>query len=106
MSGRIARYSSQNFVRIDTNAFANNLRYFKQQLMPDESKLCVVLKANAYGHGLTQLAPVAATNGADYIGIVDNWEAQLIREKLNIIDIPIIRLRPSLIDEMIEVHNG
>ena len=100
MITRRGDYSNHNIIKIDKDAFANNLQYFKRQLMPHGSKLCIVLKANAYGHGISQLAPVAAANNADYIGIVDNWEAQLIREELNIHDIPIIRLRPALVEEI------
>ena len=95
-----ANYSNHNIVRIDADAFGSNIRHFKRELIPDGSKLCIVLKANAYGHGITELAPVAAANNVDYIGIVDNWEAQYIREALKIVHIPIIRLRPALVEEI------
>ncbi len=49
------------------------------------------MKANAYGHGLGALAPLAASSGADYIGICTNPEATTIRELG--LDIPLMRLR-------------
>jgi alanine racemase len=35
------------------------------------------MKANAYGHGLSALAPVAVEAGADIIGICTNPEAEI-----------------------------
>ena len=55
------------------------------------------MKADAYGHGLAVLAPVAAETGADYIGICTNSEARIVRQTLP--DIPLLRLRGALPDE-------
>ncbi|MEN8177663.1 MAG: alanine racemase [Pseudomonadota bacterium] len=82
-------------VNISPARFAENIRYLRQRVSP--AKLCVVMKADAYGHGLEALAPVAAKAGADYIGICTNHEARSIRRQLP--DIPILRLRSALPDE-------
>ena len=43
-------------VLVSRENFFNNVRYLRGLVAP--SKLCVVMKANAYGHGLEALAPV------------------------------------------------
>ena len=64
-------------VKVSTLTFANNIRKLKEKVTP--SLVCVVMKANAYGHGLQALAPTAVTAGADYLGICTNPEAAIIR---------------------------
>lgn len=55
------------------------------------------MKSDAYGHGLAELAPVAAAAGADAIGICSNDEAHTVRQLLP--SIPILRLRSALKEE-------
>jgi alanine racemase len=85
-------------VCISRKTFFDNIVYLRQLVAP--SKLCVVMKSNAYGHGLAPLAPVAFAAGADYIGICTNPEAAAIR-KLGI-DVPVFRLRMALPVELEE----
>lgn len=82
-------------VNVSPALFAENIRYVRQLVSP--AKICVVMKADAYGHGLEILAPVAAKAGADYIGICSNHEARIVRQQLP--DIPLLRLRGALPDE-------
>lgn len=58
------------------------------------------MKANAYGHGLEALAPVAVEAGADMLGICSNPEAETIRQLG--LEIPLLRLRMALEAEMEE----
>ncbi|HTQ39428.1 MAG TPA: alanine racemase [Pirellulales bacterium] len=85
-------------VCISRPTFFNNIVYLRQLVAP--SKLCVVMKSNAYGHGLASLAPVAVAAGADYIGICTNPEAAVIRGLG--LNIPIFRLRMGLPVELEE----
>ena len=87
----------QNHVTVNVSPaiFAENIRYLRRRVQP--AKLCVVMKADAYGHGLEALAPVAAQAGADMIGVCTNNEARLVRRQH--IDIPLLRLRSALPDE-------
>ncbi len=87
-------------VLINPRAYENNIRYFAA-LSPHS--LCAVVKADAYGHGLRELAPVAVQAGAEYLGISDNWEAGEIR-RLGL-QCPILRLRPALRDECEEAQS-
>ena len=85
-------------VCISRPQFFDNVAYLRGVVAP--SKLCVVLKSNAYGHGLAPLTPVAIAAGADYLGICTNPEAATIR-RLGF-DVPILRLRMGLPDELEE----
>jgi alanine racemase len=88
-------------VLVSREKFSNNIRYLRHLVAP--SKLCVVMKANAYGHGLNVLAPLAVQAGADMIGICTNPEAETIRNLG--LQIPLLRLRMALETEMYEsVH--
>lgn len=65
-------------VTVCAKTFADNIRHIRTLASP--AQLCVVMKANAYGHGLKALAPTAVNAGADYIGICTNPEAAIIRD--------------------------
>ena len=85
-------------VRVSRENFFNNIQHLRRLVAP--SKLCVVMKANAYGHGLEALAPVAVEAGADMLGICTNPEAETIR-RLGL-KVPLLRLRMALEAEMEE----
>ncbi len=85
-------------VLVSREKFFNNIQYLRRLVAP--SKLCVVMKANAYGHGLAALAPVAVEAGVDMIGICTNPEAETIRGLG--LKIPLLRLRMALEAEMEE----
>ena len=88
-------------VTVCAKTFADNILHLHQRVTP--SKVCVVMKANAYGHGLKALAPKAIAAGADYIGICTNPEAATIRDLG--LDVKIMRLRmgfPEEFEEAIE----
>src|SRR3984957_15254287 len=85
-------------VLVSRERFARNIQFVRRLVAP--SKLCVVMKANAYGHGLEALAPVAVEAGADMIGICTNPEAETIR-RLGL-KVPLLRLRMALEAEMEE----
>src|SRR5579862_3071111 len=89
-------------VLVSLKRFSSNIQYLRRLVAP--SKLCVVMKANAYSHGLAALAPVAVQSGADMIGICTNPEAETIRNLG--LQIPLLRLRMALEAEMDEsVHD-
>jgi alanine racemase len=85
-------------VLVSRENFFKNIQYLRRLIAP--SKLCVVMKANAYGHGLEVLAPVAVEAGADMLGICTNPEAEAIR-RIGL-KVPLLRLRMALEAEMEE----
>lgn len=85
-------------VLVSRENFFRNIQYLRRLVAP--SKVCVVMKANAYGHGLEALAPVAVEAGADMLGICTNPEAETIRRAG--LNVPLLRLRMALEAEMEE----
>jgi alanine racemase len=66
-----------SWIEIDTGALRRNIDAFRG-IVPPGTALMVVVKANAYGHGLEVVAPVAA-EGADWLGVNALEEALAIR---------------------------
>src|ERR1700691_4091164 len=89
-------------VLVSRENFFNNVQYMRRLVAP--SKICVVMKANAYGHGLAALAPVAVEAGADMLGICTNPEAETVR-RLGL-NVPFLPPRRALEAEMEESVRG
>ena len=53
---------------IQLNRIAHNIAEIKTRLRP-ETKYLAVVKANAYGHGIEEVARFVQRNGADYLGV-------------------------------------
>jgi alanine racemase len=91
-----------SWVEIDTAAIGRNLEAFRSIVTPGTAVMCVV-KANAYGHGLEVVAPVAATH-ADWLG-VNNLEEALIVRDLGL-DKPVAILGHTEVDQLDHVVSG
>lgn len=63
---------------IDLDAIAANYRSMKQRV--GESKVMAVVKADAYGHGMVEVAFKLEEAGVDYFGVADVNEALELRE--------------------------
>ena len=62
---------------IDVNAIRNNVKFLRKKTGTD---IMPVLKADAYGHGLIEMAKVLRTIGVKYIGVATLGEAILLRK--------------------------
>lgn len=63
--------------RIDLDAIAHNVSLLKKEVAP--AQLMCVVKADAYGHGVKEVAPVMARAGADAFGVATFEEAIELR---------------------------
>lgn len=63
---------------IDLDAVAANLNRMRQ--VASGAKVCGVVKANAYGHGMIAVAKRLEAEGVDYLGVADLREALQLRE--------------------------
>lgn len=63
---------------IDLNAIVANLQTFKK--VSGGAKVMGVIKANAYGHGMIEVAKKLQSVGIDYLGVADVDEALLLRD--------------------------
>ena len=77
------------WVEIDRSALKHNIQQFRF-IIGDSRKMTVVVKSNAYGHGLLEVSRLASEFGADWLGVNSLEEARAIRGSG--IDLPIILL--------------
>ncbi|MCP4049612.1 MAG: alanine racemase [bacterium] len=73
-----------------------NLRKYSQNIkdarkfISANTRIMAVLKANAYGHGATRLAPVALNSGASYLAVA--YLSEAVELRLNQINAPVLLL--------------
>lgn len=67
------------FAEIDLSAIKHNLQALKAHL-GGQTKICAVVKANAYGHGAVPVAWTAVAAGADYLAVAFTQEGVELRE--------------------------
>ena len=85
------RRIEEDFSRLELNlkAAVDNYRYFRSLLEPG-TKLLVLVKANAYGHGAVEFAAMMQRAGADYLAVAYPVEGLELRR--NGISLPILVL--------------
>jgi alanine racemase len=66
------------WVEVDLDCLQNNLLWIRHRIGP-ERKVMTVVKADAYGHGLKQIAGHLMQNGTDCFGVANLEEAHAIR---------------------------
>lgn len=66
------------WAEIDLDALRENLGWIRHRVGPDV-KIMTVVKADAYGHGLKQIAALLMQSGTDVFGVANLAEAQAIR---------------------------
>ncbi len=72
-----ASYSS--WLEIDLGAVVENVHAVRALLCPNAA-ICAVVKANGYGHGVTEVAQAAVKGGAEFLGVTSIEEAEKIRK--------------------------
>lgn len=90
------------WIEIDVAQFKCNLRLIRQHLAP-QVKVCLPVKANAYGHGLVNISQAAVDEGIDYLGVSCLQEGKILRQAN--IKIPILvfgAIHVEQIHELIE----
>jgi alanine racemase len=70
----------KTYLEIDLSALRNNLSVFKSML-PQKTKLLVMVKAQSYGSGAEKLATFLALQGIDYLGVAYADEGIELREQ-------------------------
>ncbi|AXK38638.1 alanine racemase [Crenobacter cavernae] len=76
---KAAAPASNAWVEIDKAAFEHNIRTLQSELN-GKSKICAILKADAYGHGIGLLMPSVIKMGVPCVGIASNEEARVVRD--------------------------
>src|SRR5687768_16831406 len=66
------------WAEVDLSALQGNLAWIRDRVGP-AVKIITVVKADAYGHGLKQIAALLMQSGTDIFGVANLAEAQAIR---------------------------
>ena len=69
----------ETWAEISLKAIDNNINIFRNRIKPS-TKLCAVVKANAYGHGDTVIAKECEKEGVDYFAVALLEEGVKLRE--------------------------
>jgi alanine racemase len=77
------------WIEIDSSALTHNVHQFRR-LIGENKKLLATVKANAYGHGMLEVADIVLQAGADWLGVHSIEEGIHLRQKK--IDCPILVL--------------
>ncbi|NLX83600.1 MAG: alanine racemase [Clostridiales bacterium] len=79
----------QTIARIHLDIYRDNIRAMREAIGPDV-KLMAVVKSNAYGHGLVQIAQAAQEEQVDFLAVAIAEEGVILRQAG--IDVPILVL--------------
>jgi alanine racemase len=90
------RQKADSWLEISLEAIGHNLIEVRKRVGREVKILCVV-KADAYGHGMCEVARTLVKEGADYLAVSNIHEAVALRK--NGIAIPILVFGPSLFQE-------
>src|SRR3990167_4534616 len=72
---------NSSWIELSSSAFAHNIEQFRQSL-PTHVSIAVVLKSNAYGHGLSPMGQLSEKNGnIDYLCVFFLHEALQLRDE-------------------------
>lgn len=77
------------WIEINSSALEHNIQQFRN-LIGSKKKMAVIVKANAYGHGILEISKLASKYGVDWLGVNSPEEAFFLRK--NRINLPIILL--------------
>lgn len=83
----------RTWAEVDLSAIRHNLSQIRS-ILPPETKIALVVKADAYGHGLIPVSRAALRSGADWVCVATVQEGVALREAE--IDSPILVLAPAL----------
>lgn len=67
------------WVEIDTEQYRKNIDYLKS-IMGKQTDICVVMKGDAYGNGISVLMPIIIQEGINRVAITSNQEARDVRD--------------------------
>lgn len=96
--------TNRAWAEIDIDALGHNLRQIQECLKPN-TRMMAIVKADAYGHGVFEVAKTALENGADYLGVA--WVYEAIELRKMGFDVPILVLgnsTDSVLEEIIEYN--
>ena len=96
-------YRNDDFSRleINLNGCLENYRYFRSRL-EEQTRLLVLVKANAYGHGAAEFASLMEEAGADYLAVAYPVEGLELRDAGIKAPIMVLTAGTDFFEEMID----
>ncbi len=96
---------NNDFSRLELrlDACADNYRHFRG-LLKDSTKLLVLVKANAYGHGAVEFASMMQRLGADYLAVALPVEGMELRSAGISLPILVLTAGTDFIPEIVDSH--
>lgn len=76
---KVVPFNHPAWIEIDIGQFKKNLQIIKRHI-GTKTKLCLPIKANAYGHGLVTIAQAAVAEQVDYLGVSCLQEGIILRQ--------------------------
>ena len=97
------QHPENDFSRLELNlpACQENYRYFRSRLEPS-TRLLVLVKANAYGHGAVEFAAMMQSCGADYLAVALPVEGMELRQAGISLPILVLTAGTDFFDEIID----
>lgn len=93
-----------SWIEVSEQALRNNLTRLRTMLSPG-CRLMAVVKANAYGHGATNIAPILVDAGANYLAVATLDEAIEIRQSGLTVPILVLGYTPPWLAGAAALHN-
>lgn len=88
--------NEKTWVEISSSAVQSNIKNY-EKILPKNTMLMAVVKANAYGHGMDICAESAVKAGVDYLAVFDIADAVVLRKTYK--SVPILVLKQIEEDE-------
>lgn len=89
------RMNDRTWIELSGKAVSANLQNFRS-LLPKKTLLAAIIKSNAYGHGLPEMAELSVKGGANLLGVNSLEEAIQIRKRYPELPILIMGEIPDL----------
>ena len=100
----VAVAKESSWIEVSRASLLHNLSLFRG-LLPKGTALLAVVKANAYGHGLAQVAPICAAGGAAMLGVHSAEEVAAARRVAPAVPVLAMGyLTPAQIEAVVDEH--
>lgn len=76
---------NDTYAEVNLNILKNNfdiIKKFANRNSAETVKVCSIVKANAYGHGMKETGKTLAEHGTDYLGTADYSESEILSDYL------------------------
>lgn len=89
---------------MDPEIWIHNIKELRKKT-GDKVKLCAVMKADAYGHGIETMIEPIVRSGVEYLSAIDNCEFRIMFnwfKEHNVHNVRMLRIAPATKEELIE----